>query len=319
MRFAALVLTLILAISLAEGYPLHGSNGAVDCTVFGAFKTPFTPGNMNAGRNMILNVDIGLVRNNATDNSSTDNSTDNATDNSTVSASYLLTDGNDRVYEMNQEYTKDLQPGRQVLGFVVPKEAVVKSLTVDPLKPEDGDQFVIPFEGLINSSNGKATFLYYGELSSKSESNRRAVEFDISVSNNDTSRLSLSWKNFTLIDQWGWRYSSRAYNKYSGEGFPAVELLPNQTIRSSVLFNYLSPISRPVMLAYEYNNTSSIVVDIDPEKGIRSSSPSSGTECCSQPEAESPPATLAGSIKATKARLAKVRENLNSSNSSSSA
>ncbi len=307
MRFAVLALTLILALSLAEGYPLHGSNGAVDCTIFGAFKTPFTPGNMNAGRNMILNVDIGLIRANATDN---------ATDNSTVSASYMLTDGNDRVYETNQEYTKDLQPGRLVLGFVVPKEAVIKSLTVDPLKSEDGDQFIIPFEDLINSSNGKATLLYYGELSSKSEANRRAVEFDISVSNNDTSRLSLSWKNFTLIDQWGWRYSSKAYNKYSGEGFPAVELLPNQTIRSGVWFNYLSPISRPVMLAYEYNNTSSVVVDIDPEKGIRSSSPSSGAECCSQPGAESPPTTLSGSIKATKARLAKVRENLNSSDSS---
>jgi hypothetical protein len=304
MRCTALALTLILALSLAEGYPLHGSNGAVNCTIFGAYKTPFTPGDVNAGKNMIYNVDIALVR-------------ANATDSSTVNAVYTLTDGNDKVYELRKDYTNDLQPGRLMLGFVVPKEAVIKSLTVDPLKLEDGDQFVIPFDELINSSNGKATLLYYGILSSKSEANRRAVEFDISVSNNDTSRLSLSSKNFTLIDQWGWRYSSQAFNKYSGEGFPVVELLPNQTIRSGVLFNYLSPISRPAMLAYEYNNTSSIVIDIDSEKGIRPSSSSNSGQCSNQPAAESPPPTLAGSIKATKSRLAKVRENLNSSSNSS--
>jgi hypothetical protein len=302
MRCAALALTLMLALALAKGYPLYESNGAVNCTIFGAFKNPFTPGDVNAGKSTIFNVDVGLTR-------------ANATDNSTVNAIYTLTDGNDKVYAMKQDYTRDLQPGRWVLGFVVPKEAVAKSLTVAPVDQKDGDQFVIPFEELINSSNEKAALLYYGITSSKSEFNRRALEFDIGVYNNDTSRLFVSWKNFTMIDQWGWRYDSKAYNKYNGEGFPAVELLPNQTVRYGVLFNYLSPLSRPVKLAYEYNNTSSIIIDIDPERGLRSSSfaPQDSEGCCSQPQAEASPTTLAGSIKATKARLAKVRENLNSS------
>lgn len=300
MKFAALALTLMLALALAKGYPLQGSNGAVNCTVFGAFKNQFTPGDLNAGKNIIFNVDVGLVR-------------ANATDNTTMKATYTLIDGNDKAYTTREDYSKDLQPGRWVLGFVVPKEAVAKSLIVDPYKPEDGDQFIIPFEKLINSSNGKATLLYYGILSTKSEPNRRSMEFDIGISNNDTSRLSVSWKNFSLIDQWGWRYDSKAYNKYNGEGFPAVELLPNQTIRSGILFNYLSPLSRPAKLAYEYNNTSSIVIDIDPERGLRSNSSTSmdSKGSCSQPQAEASPNTLAGSIKATKSRLAKVRENLN--------
>jgi hypothetical protein len=300
MKFAALALTLMLALALAKGYPLQGSNGAVNCTVFGAFKNQFTPGDLNAGKNIIFNVDVGLVR-------------ANATDNSTMKATYTLIDGNDKAYATREDYSKDLQPGRWVLGFVVPKEAVAKSLIVDPYKPEDGDQFIIPFEKLINSSNGKATLLYYGILSTKSEPNRRSMEFDIGISNNDTSRLSESWKNFSLIDQWGWRYDSKAYNKYNGEGFPAVELLSNQTIRSGILFNYLSPLSRPAKLAYAYNNTSSIIVDIDPEMGLRPNSSASidSKGSCSQPQAEASPNTLAGSIKATKSRLAKVRENLN--------
>ncbi len=302
MRCATLALALILALALAKGYPLYGNNGAVNCTVFGAFKNSFTPGDVNAGKSIIFNVDVGLAR-------------ANATDNSTVNAIYTLTDGNDKVYAAKQDYTRDLQPGRWVLGFVVPKEAVAKSLTVAPLNSKDGDQFIIPFDELVNSSNGKATLLYYGIASTRSEFNRRALEFDIGVYNNDTSRLFLSWRNFSLIDQWGWRYDSKAYNKYNGEGFPAVELQPNQTIRSGVMFNYLSPLSRPVKLAYEYNDTSSIVIDIDPERGLRSNSSASqeSKECYSQPQAEAPPANLAGSIKATKARLAKVRENLNTS------
>lgn len=301
MKCAALILILILALALAKGYPLQGSNGAVNCTVFGAFKTQFNPGDANAGKNSIFNVDVGLVRANASDSSA-------------VKATYMLIDGNDKAYGTREDYTKDLQPGRWILGFVVPKEAVAKSLIVDPIKAEDGEQFTIPFEELINSSNGKATLRYYGVLSTKSESNRRSVEFDIGISNNDTSRLSLSGKNFSLIDQWGWRYDSKAYNKYSGEGFPAVELVPNQTIRSSVLFSYLSPLSRPAQLSYRYNNSSTITIDIDSEKGLRSSYGASneGNGGCNQPE-EASPDTLAGSIKASKSRLAKVRENLNSS------
>jgi hypothetical protein len=289
----------MLALSLAKGYPLQGSNGAVNCTVFGAFKNQFTPGDLNAGKNIIFNLDVGLARTNATDNS-------------TVKATYMLIDGNDKAYGTREDLSRDLQPGRWVLGFVVPKEAVAKSLIVDPVKPDDGDQFIIPFESLINSSNGKATLLYYGVLSTKSELNRRSIEFDIGVHNNDTKKLPVSWKNFSLIDQWGWKYDSKAYNKYSGDGFQAIELLPNQTIRSSILFSYLSPLSRPVKLAYEYNNSSSMVIDIDPERGIRSLSVSSSESSAGEPQPDADPATLAGSIKASKARLAKVRENLNS-------
>ncbi len=303
MRFAALALILTIALGLAYGYPLQGSNGAVNCTIFGIFKEPFTPGNAHADKDVVLNVDLGLARANASDNSS-------------VEAVYILMDGNDQVYNNRPEYTRDLQPSRWLIGFVVPKETIAKSLMVDPTAdPSGGEQFAIPFVETANASNGKVSLHYYGIVGSKVESNLKSIEFDIGILNNDTSRLLLSWKNFSLIDQWGWKYGSRAYNKYSREGFPAVELQPNETLRSRLLFNAISPLSRPVSLAYEYNNTSAIVIDIDPERGLRSSAtPGQGSEaCCSQPQAEAAPANLAGSIKATKARLAKVRENLNSS------
>ncbi|MDM7911936.1 MAG: hypothetical protein QUS09_02460, partial [Methanotrichaceae archaeon] len=292
---------LTIALGLAYGYPLQGSNGAVNCTIFGIFKEPFTPGNAHADKDVVLNVDLGLVRANDSDNSS-------------IEAAYILMDGNDWVYNNRPEYTRDLQPGRWLIGFVVPKETIAKSLMVDPSSdPLGGEQFTIPFVETANASNGKVSLHYYGIVGSKVESNRKSIEFDIGILNNDTSRLLLSWKNFSLIDQWGWKYGSKAYNKYSREGFPTVELQPNETLRSRLLFNSISPLSRPVSLAYEYNNTSAIVIDIDPEGGLRSSATQESGACCSQPQAEAAPTTLAGSIKATKARLAKVRENLNSS------
>ncbi len=306
MRCAALTLTLILilifALGLAQGYPLQGSNGDVNCTVFGAFKELFTPGNVYADTDVILNVDLSLTRSNASDSSEID-------------ANYALMDGNDRVYKNRLEYTRDLQPGRWIIGFMVPKETIVKSLIVDPsASPSGGDLFAIPFAETANASNGRATLLYYGVVSTKTDSNRKSIEFDIGMSNNDTFRLLLSWKNFSLIDQWGWRYGSRAYNKYSGEGFPQVELQPNQTMRSLLLFSALSPLSRPVKLAYQYNNSSYIVIDVDPEAGLHSNSNAlENTSGSSQPQEEIAPNTLAGSIKATKARLAKVKENINGS------
>jgi hypothetical protein len=303
MRFAALALALMIALGLAYGYPLQGSNGAVNCTIFGIFKEPFTPGNAHADKDVVLNVDLGLTR-------------ANASNNSTVKAVYILMDGNDRIYNNRPEYTRDFQPSRWLIGFVVPKETIAKSLMVDPsADPSCGEQFAVPFVETANASNGKVSLHYYGIVGSKVESNRKSIEFDIGILNNDTSRLLLSWKNFSLIDQWGWKYGSMAYNKYNGEGFPAVELHPNETLRSRLLFDAISPLSRPVKLAYEYNNTSNIIIDIDPEGGLRSSASSAqeSDACCNQSQAEAPPTNLAGSIKATKARLAKVRENLNSS------
>ena len=142
--------------------------------------------------------------------------------------------------------------------------------------------------------------------------NRRTLDLDVGIANNDTAKLPLSAKNFTLIDQWGWEYAAKEYSEYSGDGFKARELYPNESLRAAVTFSRLSPLSRPARLAYMYSNNSSILVDIDLEGGMASRCPvlvKSAPEscCCGSSEA---PTTLAGEIKATKARLAKVRESL---------
>jgi hypothetical protein len=305
MRYLALALLMLFSIALVSGYPLHGSNGAINCTIFGSFKDPWDTGNAIADRYAVLHMDLSLGR-------------ANASDGTPIQAGYTLTDGNDRVYSFNPEYTDDLQQGRRLIGFVVPVETIAKSLTVDLGKEaSDGEQFSIPFPETSNSSNGNVTLLYYGILRSWTVSNKKTIEFDIGLINNDTKKLPLDASNFSLIDQWGWKYSSVKYDTYGRKGFAARELKPNETLRSGLVFSPISLLSRPVELVYQYSNNSSLAVNVDAEEGLCSRA-SEEKQCidCAAAKDEAAPTTLAGSIKATKARLAKVKGNItdNSSN-----
>ena len=295
----ALVLFIILVPGIALGYPLHSSNGAVNCTIFGAFKDPWSSGYPNANSYAVLMVDLSLTR-------------ANASDKTPIKSTYSLTDGNDRVYLMSPEYKKDLQLGRWLIGFVVPRETIAKSLMVGLSQdPAGGDQFPVLFPGLSNSSNTNVTLLYYGVLRSFIEANRKTMVFDVAVTNNGTKKMTISAENFTLFDQWGWKYDSKEYDIYGKKGISTMVLEPNQTQRSGIVFSPISPLSRPVELVYDYPKSDSIRLDVDPESGLASkiASQESCNEC-SAPKDAPAPGSLAGSIKASKARLAKVKGNI---------
>jgi len=118
MKWKALALLLLFLPASALGYPLQSSNGVVNCTVFGTFKDSGFGGYSSSDSNSVLVVDASLTR-------------INQSDNSPIEAAYTLTDGNDRIYKTRSEYIKELQNGRQLIGFVVPKETIAKSMTID--------------------------------------------------------------------------------------------------------------------------------------------------------------------------------------------
>lgn len=300
MKWPVITLILIAALGFAQGYPIRAGNGAVNCTVFGEFKDPYTIAEPGGERNIVLNVDVALVRANATG--------------SPAQATYSLVDGNDRTYPTRDEFTRSLLPGRQLLGFAVPAETIPKTLIIDPSGyPNCGNRFTINFGELTNATNGKVTALYYGVLNSKINSNLKSIDFDVGITNNGTTKLPISPKNFSLTDQWGWKYASLEHNDYTNEGFEDKELKPNETARIKVSFGSMSPLSRPSKLIYEYSMTNPIVLNIDPEAGLlQNVTASKGKDCqaCSGSAPEPAPDSLAGTIKATKARLAKVRGSL---------
>jgi hypothetical protein len=301
MRWLALALFMILLPGIAQDYPLQMSNGVVNCTIFGSFKDPGFTGTAYSDSYSVLVVDARLTRLNESDNEP-------------IHAAYSLTDGNDRVFQTSTLNIKELQPGRRLIGFVVPKETIAKSLTIDLSSDKrGGEQFSIRFPKLVNISNPNVTLLYYGVLRSSVYSNRKTIELDVAITNNGTQKLVLDANNFTLKDQWGWRYESKEYDSYGKKGMPERVLVQNETIRSGLIFNSVSPLSRPVELIYRYSNKSYLTMNIDLEAGLISANPKTVCNECESPEEAA--SNLAGSIKATKARLAKVKK-LNSTSES---
>lgn len=297
MRWLALVLPtfLLLLVAIASGYPLQSSNGVVNCTVFGTFKDPGFGGYSNSDSYSVLVVDACLTR-------------INKSNDKTILADFSLTDGNDRVYKTGSDYIKELQNGRRLIGFVVPKETIAKRLTIDLSKDKEGGaQFSQSFPELINASNEFVKLIYYGMLRSSTNSNKKTVELDVAVTNNNSTKMDLDARNFTLMDQWGWKYESQEYDRSTNRGMRPAALEPNATIRSGLVFKSLSPLSRPVELVYNYSDNASLSMNIDTD--AVQSIPVKEEKCveCAKEDAESS-SNLAGSIKATKARLAKVKK-----------
>ena len=298
MRYIILALFMVLISGIAHGYPLQAGNGVVNCTIFGSFPDPWPAGNANADSYFVLNVDLSLTR-------------INASNNTPIRAVYSLKDGNDRAFKASKEYAKELQPGRWLIGFVVPRETIARNLIVDVSgDPASGEQFSLRFPELINSSDCNVTLLYYGVLRSRISSNKKTIVLDTAITNNGTLELPLLAQNFTLRDQWGWKYSGNQYNVLGNKGLSKVVLEPNGTIRAGLIFSSLSPISRPVELVYQYSNNSSLVLDIDPESGLYPGRKAlkRGRECnCTEEQAAA--ASLAGSLNSSKGRLDRADAN----------
>jgi len=297
MKWLFLALFIGLIPGIAQGYPLHASNGVVNCTIFGTFLDAWSSGNANSDSHVVLNVDLSMTR-------------INASDKAPILAVYSLMDGNDRVFKMVTGYARVLQPDRWLIGFVVPRETIARNLIVDFSRENvSGEQFSIYFPRLVNSSNGNVALLYYGVLRSWTDSDKKSVVLDIAVTNNGTNKLPVDAQNFTLLDQWGWKYSGREYDLPGNKGISKAVLEQNATIRSGLIFSSISPLSRPVELDYKYSNGSSLALDIDPESGLCSGKASINCSECNSAKEQTSPANLAGSIKASKGQADKPGAN----------
>ncbi len=297
MKWLFLALFIGLIPGIAQGYPLHASNGVVNCTIFGTFLDAWSSGNANSDSYVVLNVDLSMTR-------------INASDKAPILAVYSLMDGNDRVFKMVTGYARVLQPDRWLIGFVVPRETIARNLIVDFSQENvSGEQFSIYFPRLVNSSNGNVLLLYYGVLRSWTDSDKKSVVLDIAVTNNGTNKLPVDAQNFTLMDQWGWKYSGREYDLPGNKGISKAVLEQNATIRSGLIFSSISPLSRPVELDYKYSNGSSLALDIDPESGLCSGKASTNCSECNSAKEQAAAANLAGSIKASKGQADKPGAN----------
>lgn len=285
-RTAAVGVMLILMLSVMEpacGLPVTGGNGALCCTVFDMFKGPLYQGGSYDADRMILYLDAGLKWSNGS-----------YAELSRVR--YVLIDGNDRSYNRDAASSKHISPGRDLLAFVVPREAIPKSLVVDS---GIGEIFKVDFGEPLNYSDENITVTYYGILGSRLDYSRKVLDIDISVRNNSSSPLRVSPENCTLVDQWGWGYRAT-------EGFEPRTLNANESIRGVVRFRYLAPSSIPSLLLYNLSYGDGIIAISESrcENTTEASKEESSGECNSCAVNEN---SVKGRVAAAKERLARVR------------
>jgi hypothetical protein len=261
MRWIALALIIALALGCAQGSPLQGSNGVANCTVFGAYRSsPSSEGaeaSINASEFMILTADIGLM--------------------GAYNATYALVDSKDQIYQQDDALSKDLQPGRRLVKFVVPTDGLFKLLRISP---DQGDAFAINWWATPKAANGPVIMRYYGICDYYISADNKSMALQVKVSNNGTEDLYLSPENFTLFDQNGWEY-------YTLYGFDPISLGSQKTAQFGLFFNDLSPWSDPTLLVYDYLGKYPIAIDIENDLAPLSDAQVYGSSSAQATEAKS--------------------------------
>jgi hypothetical protein len=253
LRYLALIFTLMLALGLSQAYPLQGGDGNVKATLFGAVRIPLQDQNATEE---ILKLDVGFT--------------------GTKNATYELVD--DDNYAISPSLYKNLQTGRQLLYFIIPKDDLFKLLKVTP---DGGAPFNINWWATPKGIKGDAILRYYGITDWIWDSDQQAVVFELRVGNNGTRPFYLGPENFTLLDQWGWNY-------YPVVGFEPTVIEPQMaTGRVKVGFSGISLQSRPAMLAYDYASPNQIIIDLEKDAGPLSDALVYGSNAS---ETQAPPA-----------------------------
>jgi hypothetical protein len=191
----------------------------------------------------------------------------------TDDAKFELIDSKDNVY--SPVFYGNLERGRQLLYFKIPEYALFKLFRVTP--PEGGpininwwetpkktkDDLVLRYYGLIDWMNG-------------APNNPQGVVYQVSLFN-QSSPLPVALDNFTLLDQWRWPYIPTN-----------IETLENYRI--NLIFENLSPLSKPMFLVYDYTGPNEIFIDLENDpKPLPDSKVYGGNGTTSQPSA--PPVT----------------------------
>jgi hypothetical protein len=253
MRLIALAFALVLALGVAQAYPLTGGTADVNCTLFGATKVPVHGTDPNATvQNYVLKVDVGLL--------------------GTRNATFELVDSKDKVYSPDPSMSRKFEPNtasfiRQLLGFVVPKDALFKLFKVTP---SVGDPFAIKWWKTPKKNQGDLILRYYGVVDNRMDPNEQSVTYEVGIQNNGTNSIAISPLNFTLLDQSGWEY-------YTVYGFSPTYLGAKNSTKVKVNFSSLSYLSKPTALAFDYLTSNQIVFDLDKDTGPLSDAQVYGT------------------------------------------
>lgn len=218
------LLSLAILLPVSSAFPLTGSNGVVNATVYGVVK---------GGSNLYLDMS-------ASDKDS---------------KIFELIDSEDRVYGSLKSFGEPRTACyfyngsiRDTIAFSIPESVEIKRVKVTPTK---SDPFMIEWTGVPESRGSGIMLKFYG-ATSESMNGPTHVErhlykwtFDIKITNSGDGILSFETGEIMLKDTVGWIYSDRGIG-----GGETKKLLPGESIRFPLEFNRIGEFSRPSELIF---------------------------------------------------------------------
>jgi hypothetical protein len=230
-RFLWLIIVLLPFLCVGvQAFPLTSQSDQANITVFGVILDD------QDGQTTNVLVDVGKAQ-------------------GTSLASASLVDTEDKFYNAYDGYfDSGYSAGRFFVSFKVPKGTVIKRLKFEPMLPGHitGTPFSIDWEAVPEVSDGTMQMKMYGVRSSDYYiENEEAWIFDVKLTNNGSDTLPVSAKDFSIVDQFGWKYDGKDYVDESGGRYVASgQLTPGESMRFDVTLSGISDLSRPVLLNY---------------------------------------------------------------------
>lgn len=228
-----LFMALTLGASCASAFPLSGASGQASITVFGTIGV-----DLDEEMTRIY-VDVGAPNG--------------------YMGSVSLVDDEDKFYNpgnADSPFTPNIGWGkvRFFIPFDVPKGTVIKRLKFEPdFNGNLGEPFSINWESIPEVSDDRFKLKMYGVKSNNPDiriqlsPNQKAWTFDLKLTNNLTTNMPVSVKDFSMVDQYGWVYDKPVHLGSVDLG----QLISGESMRFDLTFSPISGLSRPVVLKYK--------------------------------------------------------------------
>jgi hypothetical protein len=226
MNLGLIMFALILLLaSSSHAFPLHGSNGVVDATVYGVMEYEYGDGiyiDISASDTDIYNTEL-------IDNQNKTYSGNNAPYRSTLHG-----------FPTETEYNGAI---RDMLLFKVPKDIAIRGLRI---MPNDSGPFFINWTGMPVVSGDGITLRFYRATTEPNGMRWQQVNwnFDLNITNNVNSTADYNISDFAMVDQFGWVYKSK------GDG-EIKTIPPGGSLRFNVVVPLVSEMARPVAILFK--------------------------------------------------------------------
>lgn len=215
---------MVILIPAAQAFPLHGSNGIVNATIYGIMKYEYGNG---------LYVDISASDVDAYDVELIDS------DNNTYNGNKAPYRSTLRGFPTETEYKASI---RDMLLFNVPDDIIVKRLRI---VPAHSDPFYINWTEMPEAIGHNVTLRFYGAIFNPNGMRWRQGDwnFDMNITNSANQTAEYNSSNFAMLDQFGWAYP--------GEEDDASKKLPaGESMRFNVKVPFVSELSRPMAILF---------------------------------------------------------------------